>query len=140
MGDYSSGPATSVFLTVGLILILVILVKIFYLMALSRALHCCSAQNRKISPGMVWLEIIPVIGFIWAFVNVIQVSGSLGAEFRSRGIEQQDNPSMVLGIVACALNVGSSVLPFAGIAGLICWIIYWVKINSYANSLLTQGE
>ncbi|MBN2063315.1 MAG: hypothetical protein JW745_00820 [Sedimentisphaerales bacterium] len=135
MGDYGSGSETSVFLAVGLILILVILVKIFYLMALSRALSCCSARNRKISPGMVWLEIIPVIGFIWAFVNVIQVSGSLGAEFRTRGIEQPDNPSMVLGIVACALNVGSSVMPFAGIAGLICWIIYWVKINAYANML-----
>ncbi len=120
-----------------LVMFSVLIVKVFYLMTLSRALKNCSPQARKSYPGMIWLELIPVIGVVWSFVNVIQVSGSIGNEFRRRNIASEDSPSIMLGIIACILGVGTAVFPFAGVAGVICWIIYWMKISDYCHILRT---
>ena len=112
-----------------------LIIKIFYLFTLSKAIKCCAPECQKMAPSLVWLEIIPFLGMVWAFVNYVQVSGSLGNEFRRRQIPCEDNPAMVIGIVAGALTIGASVFPFAGLAALICWIIYWVKISGYTRTL-----
>ena len=119
-----------------LVFALILIVKIFYLITLSKALKCCAPECQKMAPGMVWLEIIPILGMVWAFINIVQVSGSLGDEFRRRQIPAEDSPSMVIGVIGAALMLGGGAIPFAGIAGLVCWIIYWVKISGYTRSLM----
>ena len=118
-----------------LVILVNTIIKIFYLITLSRALSYCSPESRKMSPGLVWIEIIPFIGFIWAFVNFINVSGSIGNEFRRRGISSEENPGMLIGIVSAVLTLCAGVIQFAGLAALVCWIIYWVKIAGYTNTL-----
>jgi hypothetical protein len=119
--------------------ILVFLPAVFYLLTLQKALARCSQQARTTSPESVWLTLIPLFNMIYQFILVINVSKSLGNEFVRRGIANADpEPGKSLGIAMCVLNVGS-VIPLLGIplaiAGLVCWIIYWVKIADFSGMI-----
>jgi len=119
--------------------LLVVLPAVFYLLTLQKALARCSQQARTTSPESVWLMLIPLFNLVYQFILVINVSKSLGNEFARRGIANAD-PELgkSLGIAACVLNVGS-VIPLLGIplaiAGLVCWIIYWVKIADFSGMI-----
>lgn len=99
---------------------------IFYLLTLQKALNRCSPESRAMQPGMVWLMLIPLFNLVWQFFVVINMAKSLGAEFQKRGIAEDPNPGQTLGLVMCVANL------ICGPVGLICWIIYWVKIAGYS--------
>jgi hypothetical protein len=91
------------------------------------------------SPGQVFLMFIPLFNIIWHFFIVNHMSNSLHNEFTRRNIAGvEPTPGKTLGLAMCILQV-CSIIPivgiFTGIAGFICWIMYWVKINGYANQL-----
>jgi hypothetical protein len=116
-----------------------LLPKIFYLITLQNTMNSVSPENRKMSPGQVWLELIPLFNLVWQFFNVINVSDSLKKEFETRGMKPaEDRPGYSIGITFCILFC-CSVIPVLGalaaIAGLICWIIFWVKISNYRAEL-----
>jgi len=104
---------------------------IFYLLTLQRALSACAMENRRMQPGLVWLQLVPLFGLVWQFFVVLGVSGSLHAEFQKRGIVEEPNPGQSLGLAMCILQV-CGIIPFLGIlavlAGVVCWILYWIKI------------
>ncbi len=130
----------------GLIVIIVIVAiaiglipMIFYLLTLQNTLKEVQPQNRQMEPGQVWLLFIPLFGLVWHFIIVNRIADSLRAEFQQRQIPlQEDRPGAGIGITHCALNC-ASVIPFLGslcaLAGLVCWIIYWVKIANYKTML-----
>ncbi len=115
-----------------------LVVVIFYLLTLQRALTRCSPENRAMQPGMVWLSLIPCFNLVWQFFIVINVAKSLGAEFKKRGIPEEENPGQGIGLAMCILKVVSAI-PYVGcvtgIGALVCWIIYWVKIAGYSQKL-----
>ena len=135
---------------VGLSELLVILIiigalwvpMIFYIVTLQSVLRCCSPQNRTLSPGLVWLLLIPFVNLIWHFVIVINMAKSLHAEFTMRNIVEARNPGQAIGLSVSILSV-TSLIPFLGIltgvAAFICWIIYWVKIAGLSNKLKPQS-
>ncbi|MGO9085181.1 MAG: hypothetical protein ACLP6G_14800 [Terriglobales bacterium] len=105
---------------------------VFYLLTLQKALARCSQQARTTSPESVWLMLIPLFNLVYQFILVINIAKSLGNEFARRGgVNVDPEPGKSLGIAMCVLNVGS-IIPLLGIplafGGLVCWIIYWVKI------------
>ncbi len=119
-------------LTIVFIVIAILLVPfIFYLLTLQKALNRCSPECRAMNPGMVWLMLVPLFHIVWQFFVVLNVAKSLGAEFRKRGIVEEPSPGQTLGIVMCIGNL------ICGPVGLICWIIYWVKIAGYSSKLAT---
>jgi len=94
-------------------------------------------------PGMVWLLLIPLFNLIWIFFVATGIGKSLGAEFRRRGITNQEpypaqSIRIALGICQCC-----GIIPFvnilAGIAGLVLWIVYWVKVAEFSR-LLDQTQ
>lgn len=112
---------------------------IFYLVTLQSTLNEVSFENRKIQPAQVWLSLIPLFGLIWQFIIVNRLADSLREEFNSRNILlDESRPGSGIGLAYCILFC-CSVIPFLGfltaVAGLICWIIYWVKINDYKLKL-----
>jgi hypothetical protein len=126
-------------LVVVLIAIAIIYVPmVFYLLTLQRALNRCTPQNRAMTPGLVWLMLIPLFNIIWHFFVVINIAKSLGAEFQKRGIAEEPNPGQKLGMVMCILNV-CEIIPFLHIfcflGTLVCWIMYWMKIAGFSNKL-----
>src|ERR1019366_7508083 len=117
-------------LTIVLILFAILLVPfIFYCLTLQKALNRCSPECRAMSPGLVWLLFVPLFHIVWQFIVVLNVAKSLAAEFQKRGMAEDPKPGQTLGLVMCIGNL------ICGPVGLICWILYWVKIADYSSKI-----
>lgn len=91
------------------------------------------------SPGKVCLLVVPLFNLFWHFFVVNGIAKSLANEFPIRNIQIPDPaPGKTLGLVMCVLSV-VSIIPvigvFMGIAGLLCWIIYWIQVGRYSRRL-----
>lgn len=119
-------------------MVISLLPTIFYLISLQKAFTRCQPKNRAMEPGLVWLMLIPIFSTIWHFFVVINLSESLHREFTDRSLEAEPFPGKSIGLAMCILNV-CSIIPYlgilAGLAGFVCWIIYWVKIADYSSRL-----
>jgi hypothetical protein len=134
-----------VWIFLGLSLVLAgLVVAIFYLLTLMRALQKCSPQSRTMQPGMVWLLLIPLFNLVWQFFVVMGLSNSLGNEFRARGMMNAPRePGKQVGLAMSVCSV-CGLVPFvrvlAGPVGLVLWIMYWVKIAEFSRMLdMPQG-
>jgi hypothetical protein len=132
------GEVTAVFVGVLIVLAVLLIPTIFFLLTLQKALARCSPESRTLSPGLVWLQLVPLLNFVWIFINVINVSKSLGNEFRKRGIPESPAPGQGVGL-AWAICAVVSIIPFVGyltaIAAFVCWIIYWVKVAGCSSRI-----
>jgi hypothetical protein len=122
-----------------IILVGILLLYIFYILSLSRALSKCSVASRTMQPGMVWLLLVPLFNLVWQFIVVIGLADSLGKEFRARGIlNAEPEPGKTIGIAMCVCAV-CGIIPFVNFvalpAQLVLWIIYWVKITDFSRRL-----
>ena len=138
-------------LLVGLILIAVMLVVlILFLLNLMRLLEAVHPQNRGMSPGLVWLNIIPVFGVGWMIYTVIKIKDSVGRENAARwgaSIDQGNTHTVglvysILGAAAFVFSYGGyasrGLSTFAGIislASFVTWIVYWVKTHGLRKQL-----
>lgn len=115
--------------------------RIFYLITLQSTLDTVSIENRKMPSGNVWLLLIPLFGTVWHFIIVNNLADSIAAEAKSNDIRiEESRPAYSVGLAMCILNCfffipGLNIV--TGIAGLVCWILYWVKISAYKTTLLT---
>jgi hypothetical protein len=126
-------------MTIVLITFAVLLLPaIFYLLTLQKALNRCAPENRAMNPGMMWLMFIPLFNLVWHFLIVLNIAKSLGAEFRKRGMAEEPEPGKTLGLAMCILAC-CGIIPILGmlcsLGGLVCWIMYWVKISGYSAKL-----
>jgi len=137
IGFLGLGGAEMTILT--LPLLLSIIPMIFYLITMQNTFNEISPENRKMEAGLVWLTLIPLFGLVWQFIIVNRMADSLKLEFAKRNIKEvEDRPGISLGLTFCIL-FACSIIPLlgflTGIAGLVCWIIYWVKINGFKVKL-----
>lgn len=117
---------------------LVIIPAIFYILTLQKTLEIISPENRKMPPTYVWLLLVPLLGLIWHFIVVRDLSASIKAEAISKDLNVELKPAYNIGLAMCILSC-LFLIPilsiFTNIAFLVCWIIYWLKINSYKKML-----
>ena len=127
-------------LLLGVLLLGVMLLPgIFYLRSLQKALERCAPESRTTTPGSVWLMVIPLFGLVYQFILVGHLARSLRNEFNRRGIQEpSEEPGKGIGIAMGVLEL-TAIIPIVGIvtgiAGFVCWIIYWVKISDYSNRI-----
>lgn len=123
---------------------------IFFLITQQNTLKAIQVQNRTISPGQVWLQLIPLFGVVWQFIVVSRIADSIQKELaadHSFSFEQPQaapvydsgpKPTYSIGLAYCILFC-CSIIPLLGtlasLAGLVCWIIYWVKLSEYKSKL-----
>jgi hypothetical protein len=135
LGTFLGGTLVMVLFVCWLVLLLPL---IFYLIALQRALASCAVENRRMQPGLVWLQLVPLVGLVWQFFVVLAVSDSLHAEFQKRGVVEEPDPGRSLGLAMCIL-FACGVVPFLGVltvlAGFVCWVLYWVRIAGLTAKL-----
>src|SRR2546423_227574 len=80
------GAALGVFVFILLAALAVALVvMIFYLLTLQKALSRVAPHNRLMQPGHVWFMLVPCVNIVWQFFVAIRVPDSLRNEFRERG-------------------------------------------------------
>lgn len=117
---------------------IILIPAIFYLITLQNTLKAISPENRRMEPGMVWLLLIPLFNIIWNFIVINRMADSIQAELQKKGMSVTERPAYNVGIAMCIIGcvtwipvVGS----LASIGGLICWIIYWVKITEFKRKI-----
>jgi hypothetical protein len=118
----------------GVVLAIAIAVQIMFLLSLSKCLKQISPRNRRMEPGQVWLALIPIFGFIWTIIMVLKIADSLRDEFEDRGFRGDGDFGKTIGLV---FIIGSFI---CGPVGLVCWIMYWLKINGYRKQLEASGR
>jgi hypothetical protein len=115
-------------------------IQVMYLLTLQNVLKQVSPENQKMPPGQVWLNLIPLFNLVWQFIIVNRIADSLQAEFAKRGIKVDEaRPGYGVGLAYCICSV-SGWVPLLGVlaslGGLVCWIIYWVKMSNYKKMLI----
>jgi len=118
----------------GVVIALAIVVRILFLLTLSRCLAQCSPRNRTMEPGLVWLNLIPLFDIVWMFVTIIKLSESLRNEYRDRGLPSDDPDfGQMIGILYMVFSF------VCGLIGIIFFIMYWVKIAGFKYQLMSRG-
>ena len=162
MTEYSSQIAL-----VAILLLLAFLIPaVLFLRTQYTLLKLIKPENRTIQPGMIFLQLIPLVNLIVQFFVVTGISNSLA---REAGTSDDDSilgmsvlsaeeavtrPTLKIGIAYCILlclstsiNIGTSSFVLAqssalksvfSLGAIICWIIYWVDILKYKNRLKKQ--
>lgn len=130
---------SQLFLLIGFVCMLCLLPTIFYLLTLQKALGKCAPGVRTMEPGLVWLNLIPLVNLVFNFFIVFALSDSLRGEYARRGLAAPEaEPGKGLGLAMC-ICMCCGIIPFLGIlaslAGLVLWIMYWVKIAEYSRML-----
>ncbi|MGY6587724.1 MAG: hypothetical protein ACXIUB_05480 [Wenzhouxiangella sp.] len=113
-------------------------IMVFFLLTLHKCLKEVSEANRTMQPGMVWLNLVPLLNLVWIFITVIKLSESVVAEGQARGA-QVDDGGKTIGLVY-AISLIASIIPFIGflaaLVALVTFIIYWVKVAGYRKALV----
>ena len=96
--------------------------------------------NRRMGPGGVWLNLIPLFNFVWLPVTVERVGESLRAELADRRRNRAgEGYAKATGLTALVLFGVALVLPDAAVVtwpfGLVYAIVYWVQLAGYARRL-----
>lgn len=110
-----------------------------FLVALARALRRVGPENRRMEPGQVWLNLIPVFNLVWATVTVERVAESLRDEFRERGLDGPDERYgrraglTVLALIASGLLIYPAIITYP--LAFCFWVVYWRQINGYERRL-----
>jgi hypothetical protein len=132
--------------------IIALVVLILFLLNLMRLLEAVQPQNRAMSPGLVWLNVIPIFTVGWMIYTVLKISESVQRENawrRGSAVNDQNIHTVglvyaILGAVAFVLGLGrygyrgGGFEAFGGLvslAGVIAWIIYWVRTNRVRRDL-----
>ncbi|MFM6924997.1 MAG: hypothetical protein ACKOU7_05805 [Ferruginibacter sp.] len=125
-------------------LLLFLIPTILYLISLQKALEAVSPENRQMPPGQVWLSLIPIFNFVWMFFVVNKIADSFQLECYRLNIPTSElKPTKGIGSAKNLLRI-CSFIPFLGVLAnigfIICWIIYWVKVNQYKNLIIANRD
>ena len=149
-------PLETIWLILGIVfafLIVWLVVYVFYLLSLQKALSRVSPRNRTMEPGQVWLMFVPCLNIVWGFFIAIRVPDSLRNEFADRRRDDGSDYGKTIGLAYCILNlvggvignavqqvpdlqiIGFGISVFVAAITLALWIIFWVKIANYSKML-----
>jgi hypothetical protein len=114
---------------VGLLLAGLLVLKVLFLLSMSRCFREISPQNRKMEPGMVWLCLIPFFDMAWTIIMMLRLAESLDLEYEDRDLPPDGDFGKTLAIV-------HTVLVFVGgLVSVVVLIMYWLKIAEYTRTL-----
>ncbi len=145
--DDSAGDAITLLIVHGTCVVLTVFLAIHipFMLNLSGCLQQVRPKNRDMEPGQVWLALIPIFNIVWMPIIVTRVASSLNREYRDRRWSSRGKDyGQSVGMAFCICSI-SAIIPIAlvipycgalfGIAGMVCFIIYWLKIAGYRNEL-----
>jgi hypothetical protein len=115
------------------------IVLIFFTLTLVNCLKKVKEENRAMKPGLIWLNLIPIFCWFWIFYIIVKLNVSLEKEFASRNISSSVKGYGYKIGLAWAILMWCSIIPSIGqittIAGIVCWIIYWIKVSKCSKEL-----
>jgi hypothetical protein len=145
------------------LLLAFVIPAILFFLAQQRILQVISPENREMSPGSVWLQLIPAFGMVWQFIVVARIAHSVTKEMASKMGESildnsqvqikgtDESPTYTIGIAYCILTTLGVIINYSTryspvslalfgsffvLTGMVCWIIYWVRLVNTKNKLV----
>src|SRR6185295_1058216 len=146
-----------------LLLLVFLIPAIFFFLAQQRILQVISPENREMDPGSVWFQIIPFAGMIWQFFVVARISRSVTKEFAFKMGDSildssqvqitgtDETPTYAVGMAYCIFTTPGIIINYSNryspsnlallgsffmLTGMVCWIIYWVRLVRTKNKLV----
>lgn len=120
------------------ILTVVFVVNVIVCFLMYKPLSKLPESYRPFSPGLVFLMLIPIANFIMPFLISISFTNGFKNYFGSVGDQSNGDCGKTIGLVWAIASV-CSVIPIvnylAGPVGLICMIIFIVKLWSMGNKV-----
>jgi hypothetical protein len=146
-----------------LLLLAFVIPAILFFLSQQKILQVIRPENREMSPGSVWFQLIPAFGMIWQFIVVTRIAHSVSKELASKVGESildhsqtqskvtDESPTYTIGIAYCILSTLGVIINFFTrqttsylalfgslfvLTGMVCWIIYWVRLVKTKNRLV----
>lgn len=133
---------TEILLIFVVVFVLFLVPMILFLLTQQNTLKSIRPDNRRMQPGEVWLQLIPLFNIVWQFIVVSRISESIRNEINDRTnnsflgaanpVFTNDldlRPTYSIGLAYCILGL-CGFIPYLGllasIAALVCWITYWI--------------
>ncbi len=150
-----------------LLLLAFVILGILFLLTQKKTLQVIQPVNRELESGLVWLQLIPIFGLVWQFFVVAWIAKSIWKEIASklgdsiledskeRIEELNESPTFNIGMAYCVLFTLDGILnlssghwspylqmigPVLSLTGMICWIIYWVRLTKIKNKLIQMSN
>ena len=140
-----------------ILLVVFVGIAVLFLLTQQNTLKAVKSENRRMKPGLVWLQLIPLFGQIWQFWVISRIAGSIRKEIEFQEGDSilgssdlrvaerlSKRPTLVIGIaysilctIGAFINLFATVSPDSTLidvtlliffAGIACWIIYWVRL------------
>jgi hypothetical protein len=124
---------------------------ILFLSTVVRVLTRVEPVNRRMDPGQVWLNLLPLFNLLWLVVTVERVGESIRNEMTARGRHRRtDGYGKTAGLTWMSLLMIGPLMamawhdlkPVAGMAWLIAfvyWVVYWAQLAAYASRLRDEN-
>lgn len=96
--------------------IVAIALEVMYLLTLHRCMNLTSRRNRTMEPGLVWLNLVPLISIYWPIHIAIHVCGTLKNEFRDRDIDDGSDYGKGIGLAVGITNLVGVLFNLVGTA------------------------
>jgi hypothetical protein len=116
-----------------LIFVSVITIFVWFNVNMSSAMNAVSQENRILSGGLVWLNILPIMNLIWPFIFNSALKNSYIAEFKSKRITKEVNLNS--GIIYPIMPLLLVFLSFYGSA-----LFSDIENRAYQNGYYNQDE
>ena len=124
-----------------------------FLAAADRVMKRVEPENRRIDPGQVWLNLIPIFNLLWIVVMIERVGESIRNEYIVRGRHKvSESYGKTAGLAFVVLSwVGIGIPMVAGslnavpcsivfwFFSFIYWVVYWTQISNYARKLRSES-
>jgi len=128
-------------LIVFFVVLIFLLPILLFLLTIQRTLKAIAPESRDMSPGTVWLMLIPFLNIIWQFIMVDGVAKSLRNECARLQIPTRESkPTFGAGLAWCICNILSIIPLFGPLAALVTFIVYWIKIAEYKRLIVVNKD
>lgn len=99
-------------------------------------------EDRAMTPGKVWLLLIPLFNFYWMFrVYMLDIPKSFKNYFDRQGDQLVGDCGKNMGLWLCICTLGGFI-PLLGslvsIAGLVLYVLWLVKIHQLKNKIIAD--
>ncbi|MBI3511748.1 MAG: hypothetical protein HY064_13895 [Bacteroidetes bacterium] len=106
MTQIVGGPFWLLFLLKFIEVSLLIMMTIFWVRAMARAIESCHPAARTTESWSAWLTLIPLFGLVWQFVSGKNAGESLAREYYRRGWKSEEGrPGYELGAITSSIVV-----------------------------------
>jgi hypothetical protein len=123
-------------------LLLALLPSVLYLLTLQRAFEAVDPDLRPMSPGLVWLLLIPLVNIVWMFFVVNHLKTAYTKMAAAGRLSAASDGAYGVGL-ALAICMAVSLVPIIGslaaLAALVLWIIHWVMVGKARGLVKVAG-